>query len=54
MHGPWQRPPGATESQREAITRMLDGLLGALVHPGPRLVVAHGLLSVCSRGLASR
>ena len=43
-HGPWQRPPGAAESQREAIGHMLDGLREVLAWPGPRLVVAHGLL----------
>jgi probable phosphoglycerate mutase len=43
-YGPWRRPPGARESQREAIVRMIDGLRGVLAHPGPRLVVAHGLL----------
>jgi 2,3-bisphosphoglycerate-dependent phosphoglycerate mutase len=49
-NGPWQRPPAAQESQREAIKRMLEGLLGALFRPGPRLIVAHGpLLSVVSK-----
>jgi probable phosphoglycerate mutase len=43
-HGPWQRPPGSVESQRAAILRMLDGLRDVLAWPGPRLVVAHGLL----------
>ncbi len=43
-HGPWRRPPGSTESQREAILRMLAGLIDVLRWPGPRLVVAHGLL----------
>lgn len=43
-HSPLHRPPGARESQREAIVRMLHGLLGALEYPGPRLVVGHGLL----------
>jgi 2,3-bisphosphoglycerate-dependent phosphoglycerate mutase len=47
-HGPHGRP-GATESQREAIRRMLDGLRSALALPGSRLVVTHGLaLSVIS------
>lgn len=50
-HGPHSRPPGATESQREVIRRMFDGLRSALVLPGPRLVVTHGLaLSVISWG----
>jgi probable phosphoglycerate mutase len=43
-NGPWRRPPGSPESQREAILRMLDGLRNVLTWPGPRLVVAHGLL----------
>ncbi|MGH3427378.1 MAG: histidine phosphatase family protein [Mycobacteriales bacterium] len=43
-HGPWVRPPGAHESQAEALTRMLTSLNAALDLPGPRLVVAHGLL----------
>ncbi len=43
QHGPRARPPGATESQREGIRRMLQGLRSALVLPGPRLVVTHGL-----------
>jgi len=48
-HGPHGRPPGAAESQREAIRRILDGLRSALALPGPRLVVTHGLaLSVIS------
>jgi 2,3-bisphosphoglycerate-dependent phosphoglycerate mutase len=42
--GPWQQPSGARESQREAIVRMIDGLRDVLTHPGPRLVIAHGLL----------
>jgi len=49
QHGPHGKPPGAAESQREAIWRMLDGLRAALTLPGPRLVVSHGLaLSVVS------
>jgi 2,3-bisphosphoglycerate-dependent phosphoglycerate mutase len=49
QHGPLGRPPGATESQREGIRRMLDGLRSALTLRGPRLVVTHGLaLSVIS------
>ncbi|PLW65692.1 histidine phosphatase family protein [Streptomyces sp. SCUT-3] len=43
-HGPCARPPGSAESQREGIRRMLHGLLGVLDCPGPRVVVAHGLL----------
>lgn len=43
-HGPRVRPPGARESQAEGIVRMLTGLRAALGWPGPRLVVAHGLL----------
>jgi probable phosphoglycerate mutase len=43
QHGPLARPPGATESQREGIRRMLEGLRSALLLPGPRLVVTHGL-----------
>ncbi|MEU8972565.1 histidine phosphatase family protein [Streptomyces monashensis] len=43
-HGSSERPPGATESQREGIRRMLTGVLGALEHPGPRVLVGHGLL----------
>jgi probable phosphoglycerate mutase len=42
-HGPRARPPCATESQREGIRRMLEGLRSVLVLPGPRLVVTHGL-----------
>jgi probable phosphoglycerate mutase len=43
-HGPWVRPPGAGESQREGIQRMLCGLSATLEQSGPRVVVAHGLL----------
>ncbi|MFG2822631.1 histidine phosphatase family protein [Kitasatospora sp. NPDC048365] len=43
--GPWERPPGAAESQRVAIRRMLAGLRSALQLPSPRIVVAHGLLA---------
>ncbi|MEU2774023.1 histidine phosphatase family protein [Streptomyces sp. NPDC007162] len=43
-HGPDERPPGGTESQSEGIHRMLTGVLAALEHPGPRVLVAHGLL----------
>lgn len=49
QHGPYGRPPGGTESQRQAISRMLDGLRSAVALPGPRIVVTHGLaLSVIS------
>ncbi|MEU6572531.1 histidine phosphatase family protein [Streptomyces sp. NPDC046805] len=44
QHGPWTRPPGASESQREGIRRMLHGVRAALDLPGPRMIVAHGLL----------
>ncbi|MEV0702689.1 histidine phosphatase family protein [Saccharopolyspora sp. NPDC050389] len=43
-YGPHVRPPGARESQAEGIVRMLTGLRATLGWPGPRLVVAHGLL----------
>lgn len=43
-HGADERPPGSTESQSESIRRMLSGVLASLDHPGPRVVVAHGLL----------
>ncbi|MHC0429505.1 histidine phosphatase family protein [Streptomyces sp. O3] len=43
-HGGQRRPPGARESQREGIRRMLTGLLAAAEHPGPRVIVCHGLL----------
>ncbi|MGW6880318.1 histidine phosphatase family protein [Streptomyces goshikiensis] len=43
-HGAGQRPPGAAESQREGIRRMLSGVLATLEHPGPRVLVGHGLL----------
>ncbi|MGW0841421.1 histidine phosphatase family protein [Streptomyces sp. NPDC002787] len=43
-HGADERPPGSTESQSEGIRRMLTGVLAALDHPGPRVLVAHGLL----------
>lgn len=43
-HGPAERPPGGTESQRDGIRRMLTGVLAALEHPGPRVLVGHGLL----------
>lgn len=43
-HGSSQRPSGARESQREGIRRMLSGAHAALAHPGPRVLVCHGLL----------
>ncbi len=43
-HGPHVVPPGGRESQVEGIVRMLTGLRCAMDQPGPRLVVAHGLL----------
>ncbi|TQE27163.1 histidine phosphatase family protein [Streptomyces ipomoeae] len=43
-HGGSQRPPGARESQREGIRRMLSGVHAALEHPEPRVLVCHGLL----------
>jgi len=43
-HGPRQRPPAAQESQWEGIARMLQGVRAALDLPGPRILVAHGLL----------
>jgi probable phosphoglycerate mutase len=43
-HGGSQRPPAARESQREGIRRMLTGVQAALEHPGPRVLVCHGLL----------
>lgn len=50
-HGPRARPPGGTEAQHEGIGRMLEGLRQTLRLPGPRLVVAHGLLlSVLAAG----
>jgi 2,3-bisphosphoglycerate-dependent phosphoglycerate mutase len=43
-NGPWAKPPGSGESQREGIRRMLLGVMATLEEPGPRVVVAHGLL----------
>lgn len=43
-HGGTQRPPGARESQREGVRRMLYGVRAALECPGPRVLVCHGLL----------
>ncbi|BCL23475.1 histidine phosphatase family protein [Streptomyces tuirus] len=43
-HGADDRPPGSAESQSEGIRRMLTGVLAALDHSGPRVLVAHGLL----------
>ncbi|MFD4532225.1 histidine phosphatase family protein [Kitasatospora sp. NPDC058397] len=47
--GPWAHPPGAAESQRGAVRRMLVGLRGMLHLPSPRVVVAHGLLAAVLR-----
>lgn len=44
QHGGSRRPQGARESQREGIRRMLTGVYTALEHPGPRVLVCHGLL----------
>ena len=44
-HGPSERPTGGTESQRDGIRRMLAGVLAAVERPGPRVLVAHGLLA---------
>lgn len=38
------RPPEAGESHREGIRRMILRLVAALEQPGPRIVIAHGLL----------
>lgn len=43
-NGPWARPAGAPESQREVMMRMLAGLAAQLNTRGPRLIVCHGLL----------
>lgn len=43
-NGPWAKPSSAAECQREGIRRMLLGVMAALEEPGPRVVVAHGLL----------
>lgn len=43
-HGRNAIPPDADESLREAQARMLTALAARLVHPGPRLAVAHGCL----------
>ncbi|MGW0602359.1 histidine phosphatase family protein [Streptomyces sp. NPDC002640] len=42
--GAHRRPPGSRESQTEGIRRMLTGVLAALDHQGPRVLVSHGLL----------
>lgn len=44
QEGPWARPPGSTESQREAFARMVTGVQDSLRHSGPRVIIAHGLL----------
>ncbi|MBT2453657.1 histidine phosphatase family protein [Streptomyces sp. ISL-86] len=58
-YGDWLRsagrgavPPGGSESWRDSVGRMLDGLLDCLAQPGPRLVVGHGLLGSVARCLA--
>jgi probable phosphoglycerate mutase len=43
-NGGCRRPLRASESQREGIRRMLTGLRAVVEHPGPRVVVCHGLL----------
>lgn len=43
-HGPCSRPAEARESKHEGIQRMLTGVRATLTLPGPRCVVAHGLL----------
>lgn len=43
-NGPWTALPEAPESQRDGIRRMLLGVQDALRLPGPRVLVAHGLL----------
>jgi probable phosphoglycerate mutase len=42
--GPFARPPGSGETQREALTRMVTALVRLPGTPAPRLVVAHGLM----------
>jgi probable phosphoglycerate mutase len=42
--GQTARPPSARESQWEGMRRMLAGVGAVLQSPGPRVVVAHGLL----------
>lgn len=44
-HGIDARPPGAAESQRQGLRRMVAGLVAAAARPGRALVVAHGLLA---------
>ncbi|MFF0493140.1 histidine phosphatase family protein [Nocardia sp. NPDC004068] len=43
-NGPAAVPPGACESQHGGIGGLMHGLRAALTLPGPRIVVAHGLL----------
>jgi probable phosphoglycerate mutase len=43
-HGPAAVPPGGFESWHQATDRLLACLANCLDLPGPRLVVAHGLL----------
>ncbi|MGW0651785.1 histidine phosphatase family protein [Streptomyces umbrinus] len=51
--GPDAVPPGGHETWRECVLRMLAGLQDCLLLPGPRLVVAHGLLSSVVRALVA-
>jgi 2,3-bisphosphoglycerate-dependent phosphoglycerate mutase len=44
MYGPAAIPPDGGESWHAAVDRLLTGLAEVLKHPGPRLVVGHGLL----------
>lgn len=50
-NGPAALPPGAGESWYAAVDRLLAGLAACLKHPGPRLVVGHGLLVSLLRAL---
>ncbi|WP_188316961.1 histidine phosphatase family protein [Solihabitans fulvus] len=57
-YGTWLREQGSTsvppcggESWDGAVDRLLAGLTNCLTHPGPRLVVAHGLLVSVVRAL---
>lgn len=42
--GPNVVPPGGGEARTAAIDRMLAGLADCMRHPGPRMVVGHGLM----------
>ncbi|WP_425426392.1 histidine phosphatase family protein [Actinokineospora terrae] len=50
-YGRHVRPPGSRESLHEASARLVDGLAAALTHPGPRLIVGHGIM--CSIVIAA-